>query len=219
AHGGAGRRRGLAAALGAEELVELALHPLVLVGILRRRLLAGDVGPGGGVFAVELEPALGRALAVRDDRLGGAFRLAHAAIDAFVGVDDQHVLALVEAIHRANLDAIHVLAADAGFSDDVGHGVANFPRDPALAAAIRTAPYIGPDTAACLARGRRSEQPRRVRRRRADGGREILPRASRYCPSPPATEPDRCVPAARSSSSISSARCRSPASPGRRCTT
>src|SRR5205085_10721726 len=47
-------------------------------------------------------------------------------IDAFVGVDDQHVLAFVEAIHRAHFDAVHVLAADAGFSDDVGHDVALF---------------------------------------------------------------------------------------------
>jgi hypothetical protein len=35
-------------------------------------------------------------------------------------MDDEHVLALVEAVHRANLHAIHQLALDAAFVDDVG---------------------------------------------------------------------------------------------------
>jgi hypothetical protein len=37
-------------------------------------------------------------------------------------MDDEHVLALVEAVHRADLDAIHILALDAVLGDDVGHG-------------------------------------------------------------------------------------------------
>jgi hypothetical protein len=36
-------------------------------------------------------------------------------------MDDEHVLALVEAIDRADLDAVHVLALDAVFGDDVSH--------------------------------------------------------------------------------------------------
>jgi hypothetical protein len=36
-------------------------------------------------------------------------------------MDDQHVLALVEAVHGADLDAVGIFALDAGFSDDVGH--------------------------------------------------------------------------------------------------
>jgi hypothetical protein len=36
-------------------------------------------------------------------------------------MDHQHVLALVEAIDGADLDAIGVLALDAGFGDDVSH--------------------------------------------------------------------------------------------------
>ena len=43
------------------------------------------------------------------------------AIDAFVGVDHQHVFAFIEAVHRADLDAVHELAFDAGFGDDIGH--------------------------------------------------------------------------------------------------
>ena len=47
------------------------------------------------------------ALGVGQDRLDRALGLADAAIDAFVGVDDEHVLALVEAVDRAHLDAVH----------------------------------------------------------------------------------------------------------------
>jgi hypothetical protein len=36
-------------------------------------------------------------------------------------MDHQHVLALVEAIDGADLNAIGVFAFDAGFIDDVGH--------------------------------------------------------------------------------------------------
>jgi len=41
-----------------------------------------------------------------------ALRLAHPAIDAFVRVDDEHVLALVEAVHGAHFDAVHGFAAN-----------------------------------------------------------------------------------------------------------
>jgi hypothetical protein len=36
-------------------------------------------------------------------------------------MDDEHILALVEAVHRTDFDAIHVLALDAVVVDDVGH--------------------------------------------------------------------------------------------------
>ena len=35
-------------------------------------------------------------------------------------MDDEHILALVEAIHGAHLDAVHGFAANATFIDDVG---------------------------------------------------------------------------------------------------
>src|SRR5215208_3385752 len=99
------RRRSIsgsgAAGLGREVLLELAVLALVLVGVLRRRPLARDIGPLVGVVAVQLEPALRRRFGVRQDRVHRAFRLANAAVDALVGVDDQHVLALVEAVHGA----------------------------------------------------------------------------------------------------------------------
>jgi hypothetical protein len=36
-------------------------------------------------------------------------------------MDDEHVVAFIEAIDRAHLDAIHVLAFDAVVGDDEGH--------------------------------------------------------------------------------------------------
>ena len=54
-----------------------------------------------------------RWLAAGRNRLRGALRLADAAIDALVRMDDQHVFAFVEAVHRTDLHAVHVLAADA----------------------------------------------------------------------------------------------------------
>ena len=39
-----------------------------------------------------------------------AFRLAHAAVDTFFGVDNDHVFAFVKAIHGTYLDAILVFA-------------------------------------------------------------------------------------------------------------
>ena len=37
-----------------------------------------------------------------------------------VRVDDEHVLALVEAVHGAHVDAVHGFAANAAIVDDVG---------------------------------------------------------------------------------------------------
>src|SRR5688572_27230677 len=110
------------AGLGGEVLLELARHFFPRVGVGGRRALAGDVGPLHREVGVELEPLLRLGIGVGKDRLGRALGLAHAAVDALVGVDDEHVLALVEAIHRADLDAVHVLALDAIFGDDVSHG-------------------------------------------------------------------------------------------------
>jgi hypothetical protein len=64
-----------------------------------------------------LKPGLG----IRLDRVDRTFRLANAAVDALVGMNDEHVGALVEAVHRAHFHAIHVLAFNATFDDDVSH--------------------------------------------------------------------------------------------------
>lgn len=55
------------------------------------------------------------------DGVNGTFGNAQPAIDAFLWVDDQHVLALAERIDRTDFHAVGVLAEDAGLGDDVSH--------------------------------------------------------------------------------------------------
>src|SRR5687768_1785477 len=72
---------------------------------------------------VELDealPLIGR-LVFREDRLDRAHGLARAAVDALVGVDEELVLAFVDAIDRAYLDAGLVLDADARLGDHIRH--------------------------------------------------------------------------------------------------
>src|SRR5215469_18762921 len=109
------------AGIWTEELGELIRNALERIGIGRRVGFTSDIRPGRRILAIGFNPLLGLRIAVRNDRFGRAFGLANAAIDAFVGMDDQHVLALVETIHGANLDAVHVFALDAGFGHDIGH--------------------------------------------------------------------------------------------------
>jgi hypothetical protein len=108
-------------ALGVEELLEFVRHPIPILAVRRRVFLGGDVRPSLGVLGIDLQPLLQARLGVRFDGIGRAFRLADTSIDAFVGVDDEHVLAFVEAVHRTYLDAVQVLTLDAIFDDDVGH--------------------------------------------------------------------------------------------------
>ena len=54
------------------------------------------------------------------DRFDRAFGLAHPAVDALVPMDNEHVLALIEAINRAHLDAVHKLTTNTAIVDDVG---------------------------------------------------------------------------------------------------
>jgi hypothetical protein len=63
-----------------------------------------------------------------EDRLDRADRLAGAAVDAFVGVDVEHPLALVDAVDRAFLDAALVLDVDARFGDHIRYGRFHLPR-------------------------------------------------------------------------------------------
>src|SRR3546814_20329874 len=64
-------------------------------------VLTRHVGPLRGESVVEFEPFFKPAFGIGQDRLGGAFGLAHAAIDALAGIDHQHVFAFVETIDRA----------------------------------------------------------------------------------------------------------------------
>src|SRR5690606_25601503 len=68
----------------------------------------------------ELDLVLGH-LILGEDGVHRALGLAERAVDALVRVDDQHVRPFVEAVHRADLHAIGVLAADAIVAYDEGH--------------------------------------------------------------------------------------------------
>src|ERR1700687_5479087 len=103
------------------EVLDFVRFPLPLLRVGRGRFFDRNIRPDFRVFRVQRQPFLKPRLGVRLDRVDRAFRLADPAINAFVRVDDEHVLALVEAVHGANLHAIHQLALDAAFVDDVGH--------------------------------------------------------------------------------------------------
>ena len=79
-----------------------------------------NIWPNFRVFGIQRQPFLKPGFAISLDSIDGAFRFANATVDAFVGMDNEHVLALVEAVHRAHLDAVHGFAANAAIVDDVG---------------------------------------------------------------------------------------------------
>ena len=73
----------------AEILLVLVFFVAKIIGVGGRLALAGDIWPGGGQGAVELQPALHALLGIGQDGIGRALGFADAAIDAFVGIDDQ----------------------------------------------------------------------------------------------------------------------------------
>jgi len=108
------------AGVGTEVFIEFIGYIHKVVGIGRCRLLPRDVGPNRRVLAVEVEPLFKSRFRIRLDSVNRAFRLANTAIDAFVRVNDKHVLTLVEAVDRTHLHTVHVLTFDAAFIDNVG---------------------------------------------------------------------------------------------------
>ena len=94
---------------------------LKFFGVRRGLLLLRDVWPALGVFGIDFKPLLEPRLTVRLYGLGGAFRFANTAIDALIRMNDEHVLAFVKAIDRANFNAIGIFAFDTGIVDDVSH--------------------------------------------------------------------------------------------------
>lgn len=108
--------------LGRKVFVEFSRLIPVDVGVLGHVLLERDIRPFLREFLVECEPLLEARLGIRLDRVHGTFWLANSAVNALVGMNDKHVLALVKTIDGAYLDAVHVFATNAVFVDDVGHG-------------------------------------------------------------------------------------------------
>src|SRR4051812_40375276 len=104
-------------------MLELFLDGLPVVRVGGRRLGLRDHGPTLRKLGIELEELLlpvGHVV-LGYDRLNRALRLAERAVDALLGVDDEHVRAFMKAVHRANLHAVGVFALDAGLGDDESH--------------------------------------------------------------------------------------------------
>jgi hypothetical protein len=109
------------AGVGSEILLELAGLVFVSICIRESRALGRQVRPFVRLLTVQLKPLLQARLRVGLNGVDRALRLADAAINAFVRVDDEHILAFIETIDRAHLDTIGVLALDALIVDDVSH--------------------------------------------------------------------------------------------------
>ena len=95
-----------------------------LFGLWQGITLDGHIWPLFGVIGIELEPRFQARLGIGLNRLGRALGLADTAIDTFIRVNDEHILAFIETIDRTDLDAVHVFALDAVFDDDIGHSKA-----------------------------------------------------------------------------------------------
>ena len=102
-------------------LVERWILDVVLGRVLVDELV-DDVHPlvEGVVDLHERLPFL-RERVLGEDRLDRALRLARTAVDALLGIDHEHALGLVDAVHRAHVHAGLVQDVDAGLGDDVRH--------------------------------------------------------------------------------------------------
>src|SRR5690606_29382975 len=118
-----------------------------------------DLAEEVDVRRVVVRPLL-RQIVLVEDRLDGADRFARAAVHAFIRVDVEHAVALVDAVDRALVDAGPVLDIDAGLGDHVGHEAA-----PAVQASWRSRPRQSTD-ADCAVLGGRGLTGSRVTRER-----------------------------------------------------
>ena len=117
----------------------LALDTFPLFRVRRRVALDRDVGPHLGVLGVQGHSLFHARHGVGFDCIHRAFRLAYAAIDALIRMDDEHVLPFVKAVHRTNFHAVHEFAADAVVVDDVSHFKTGSSRRSGLAQGFRFA--------------------------------------------------------------------------------
>lgn len=86
-------------------------------------MLAGRL-EGDHFFSVEFDvagPLRGNGR-LGENRLYGASGNASAAVDAIIGVDDQHIVILVKTLDRALDYAVGILAVLARFGDHMRHG-------------------------------------------------------------------------------------------------
>jgi hypothetical protein len=88
-----------------------------------RRFLLHDWRALSRHFGVQMNEAfpLARNLPFRENSFHWTFRDALVAVDALGGIDIQHLVALTEAIARADYDAVSVFATETGRCDNVSH--------------------------------------------------------------------------------------------------
>src|SRR5690625_3931912 len=98
-------------------------HRVILVDLPHLRGTPGraEIVEEVDVRRIVVLPLVGRVVFV-EDRLDGTHRLAGAAVDAFVRVDVQHPLTLIDAVDRALVNASAVLHIHTRLRDDVRHG-------------------------------------------------------------------------------------------------
>ena len=77
---------------------------------------------GLGLVYLDVVLPFGRDIFLRENGLDRAFGDAGAAVDTDFRVDDEHLGFFMETIDRADGDAVGVLAFDAGFANNMGHG-------------------------------------------------------------------------------------------------
>jgi hypothetical protein len=85
----------------------------------RGRFFDLNIRPDFRVFCIQRQPFLKAWLDISLDGIDGTLRLANATVDTFVRMDDEHILALVEAVHGAHCNAVHGFAANTAIVDDV----------------------------------------------------------------------------------------------------
>src|SRR6185437_1188151 len=92
-----------------------------LVSLRVMRPLFRNIRPNFRKVLVQREPVLEAFFRIRLNRVGRTFRFADAAVDALIRMDYEKILALVEAIHGADLHAVRKFTLDAVLSDDESH--------------------------------------------------------------------------------------------------
>jgi hypothetical protein len=108
-------------------MLEFPLDVFPFLGVVRRLLHRRDHRPLLREALVDLQELLliGWKFILGVNGIHRAFRFAERAVDALLGVDRQEVRPLVEAVDRANLDAIRVFATNAALGHHVRHGRAS----------------------------------------------------------------------------------------------
>jgi hypothetical protein len=107
--------------LGRKKLGKFIWSPIEFFAVGRRFFLTRYIWPRSRVFSIQLKPKGEVGLRIGFDCFCGALWFAHAAINALVRVNDEHIFALVKAIDRAHLHAIQIFAFYAVFYNHVGH--------------------------------------------------------------------------------------------------